>query len=336
MKTIKSTYIACLLGCMASAPLLAQGPDFQDTLQLSLGDSIKLQVVYKDRQVLENSKSLDLNQILEQVNQNIEKQQVPPRKSTRLSFTIDGKEGDSIVSIIEVSEESIVTTTSDYAENSIKSDTVIRNPKHQKKTRDGFTIDLGLNTFLNNGSTVSGSENYKLRPWGSRYVSIEYHMKTRIGGKKSPLYLSYGLELAWNNFMFQEDVNLARQGGKLTFTETDRNFTRNKLVANYLSIPIMPMIDFSSTKKRGFIFGIGGFAGYRINSWTKQAYFEDGDKNKNKDRDGFYLNDFRYGLMAVIGVEDMVTLFVKYDLNPLFEANRGPADLNTLSFGIRL
>jgi hypothetical protein len=96
------------------------------------------------------------------------------------------------------------------------------------------------------------------------------------------------------------------------------------------------MIDFSSTKKRGFIFGIGGFAGYRINSWTKQAYFDDGNKSKNKDRDGFYLNDFRYGLMAVIGVEDMVTLFVKYDLNPLFEANRGPADLNTLSFGIRL
>lgn len=327
-----------MLLSLLSANLSAQSPDFQDTLQLAIGDSIKLQMVYKNRQVMESSKTLDYNKIFSQVNQSLEKQNVSPQKSTRIIFKIDTQDNDSTGGVIEITEDKMVTITNKPGEGT-KTDTVTFKSfktKNLKRTRDGFGLDFGLNTYLNNGSPVSGTENYKLRPWGSRYVSLDYHMKTRIGSKNSPVYLQYGLEFSWNNFMLQEDVNIDKVDGKLSFTPQDRNFTRNKLVVNYLSIPIMPMIDFSNSRKNGFIFGIGGFAGYRINSWTKQAYFQDGDKNKERDRDNFYLNDFRYGLMAVVGVEDIVTLFVKYDLNPLFESNRGPADLNTLSFGIRL
>jgi len=72
--------------------------------------------------------------------------------------------------------------------------------------------------------------------------------------------------------------------------------------------------------------------GYRIASKTKLVYEENGEREKEKDRDNFYLNNLRYGLRIQIGVRS-TDLFVNYDMNELFAKDKGPK-LNAVSFGL--
>ena len=67
-----------------------------------------------------------------------------------------------------------------------------------------------------------------------------------------------------------------------------------------------------------FKFGIGGYAGVRLATQTKLSYKEDGNSVRDKSRRNFNASDFVYGLSAYVGV-GQVSLYAKYDLNPLFK-----------------
>jgi hypothetical protein len=64
------------------------------------------------------------------------------------------------------------------------------------------------------------------------------------------------------------------------------------------------------------------------------VYEEDGEREKEKDRDNFYLNNLRYGFRVQIGVRS-TDLFINYDMNDLFATDKGPK-LNAVSFGLIL
>ena len=57
-----------------------------------------------------------------------------------------------------------------------------------------------------------------------------------------------------------------------------------------------------------------------------------GRKEKEKQKDNFYLNNFRYGLKLQLGTQG-IEFFTAYDLNPLFAKGKGP-DLHAITFGI--
>lgn len=86
------------------------------------------------------------------------------------------------------------------------------------------------------------------------------------------------------------------------------------------------MIDFGANRRKGMFFdgrhsesvrfGAGPYAGYLINSYSKQVYKENGDKEKDRNHDNFYLNNIRYGVRFQFGFRD-VDLFFNYDLNEL-------------------
>lgn len=209
-----------------------------------------------------------------------------------------------------------------------------RKHRQYKRTDNEFVFDLGLNNYLENGSFPDESNaTYGLRPLGSRYIAVGNEFRTRIGGKKSPLYLNYGLEFSANNFMFDRDVLIEKGAEGVAFPEAGRDLKKSKLTVWYVSLPVMPMFNFGPRDSGKFRIGAGGYVGYRIHSYSKIMYFEEG-KRKEHDRSNFYLNNFRYGLIGQVGFKD-INIFVKYDLNTLFAEGRGP-ELNALSFGIRL
>ena len=82
----------------------------------------------------------------------------------------------------------------------------------------------------------------------------------------------------------------------------------------------------------GFRLGIGPYMGYRIASKSKLVYESGDDREKEKDRDSFYLNNLRYGFRLQLGVRS-TDLFINYDLNDLFADEKGPR-LNAISFGL--
>ncbi|GAB3814513.1 outer membrane beta-barrel protein [Pontibacter rugosus] len=198
--------------------------------------------------------------------------------------------------------------------------------KDYKAVRFGFDMDLGFNAF------TETAELPDLKPWGSRYVSLNWRLNSQIGGRKSPFHIVSGLEFAFNNYMFEDNIVVQEVDGVTQFTEMpDMNFEKSKLTHSSVNVPLMAMLQFKRENgKDGFTLGAGPFVGYRLGSHTKLKY--NGDKDK--DRDNFNLSDFMYGAEGVIGYGSL-NLFAKYNMNDLFEENKGP-QTNVASFGFRL
>jgi hypothetical protein len=213
--------------------------------------------------------------------------------------------------------------------------------------RDGINLYLGLNGLSGEVPQINATiypmyylqTDTELRPFSSRYVSVEFSESlTLIKGKKSAFKLGLGISFDWYNFMFDHNrlVQKANQGAifqpKFDAQGKDIAFSKNKLTVSYINIPIMPHVVFSKNSGVQMI-GIGGYVGYRIDSWTKSI--EEKTENLNRVSSNFNLNQFRYGLRAEFAFKKLPNLFFNYDLSPLFEKNSNP-NLAGFSFGIRL
>ena len=214
-------------------------------------------------------------------------------------------------------------------------------------SRDGMNLYLGLNGLSGEVPQINATiypMNYlqtdtELRPFSSRYVSVEFSESlTLIKGKKSAFKLGLGISFDWYNFMFDHNrlVQKANQGAifqpKFDAQGNEIALSKNKLTISYINIPIMPHVVFSKNSGVQMV-GIGGYVGYRIDSWTKSI--EEKTENLNRVSSNFNLNQFRYGLRAEFAFKKLPNLFFNYDLSPLFEKNSNP-NLAGFSFGIRL
>jgi len=205
--------------------------------------------------------------------------------------------------------------------------------------RKGFNIALGLNTYGANENTPGyNKEDYDLRSFGSRFVSLGYVVSAKIAkGKNAGLHLDFGADFSWYNLMFDGNNTITKSDDKVAFpTVTDAGgkevqLSKSKLVVPNVNLSLMPTLSF----RRSFVSYIsaGIYGGYRLGSYTKTR--KEGTKDKDHVRMNYHLTDFRYGIAAELGIRNFPDLFVTYDINPLFVENRGPK-VKMLTFGIRL
>lgn len=219
-----------------------------------------------------------------------------------------------------------------------------RSRYYGRRTHHSFNFDLGTNNFLTSSQSFPNQNNeaYAVRPWGSWYVGINSIERTRLARK---FFLEWGVGVSWYNFKFENDkMRMSKDDNTVLFSEDQRdlNFIKSKLTATYLNASFVPVLDFGGRSRRAMIFdggyhgsfriGIGPYAGYRVASYTKLVYKDDGDKRRERDHDSYYLNNIRYGVRLQIGFK-ATDLFFNYDLNEVFVDTKGPK-LNAFSFGI--
>ena len=110
---------------------------------------------------------------------------------------------------------------------------------------------------------------------------------------------------------------------------------KSKLSSVYLNIPLL--IEFQVPVKNygnRFYVSAGMVTGFRLNTHTKIKYRANGKKEKLKTPDDFYLHDVRFSATLQMGYR-WVNLFATYDIQPLFQKNKGP-ELYPFSVGIAL
>lgn len=217
--------------------------------------------------------------------------------------------------------------------------------KSDKRVHGFMSYEIGSNNYLENQNFPSGDMPYVVKPFGSWSFSIGTGIRTYA---TSWLSFDLGADLLWYNFKMEDktiDITEGLTPSEINFTpnptyDMDKNDAiRSKLRVSYLNASFMPVFHIGKNKggfnKRTFRIGAGAYAGYRIGSMTKNVYEENGQKRKIKDHDNFYLNNFRYGAKAMIGIKE-VNVFFNYDLNTLFEEGKGPngKDLNAFTFGL--
>jgi hypothetical protein len=211
----------------------------------------------------------------------------------------------------------------------------VRDTLRQKRNRDqlnNFTnFQFGFNGFSAMPAYSGG--NYDLRTGGSRYFALAIGQRPVLAGdRRVKLSLYYALEAVWQNYMFENNVVAQKGPAQVSFIPISERLQKSKLTNFSFQVPVVPRVSFyTESGRRIFHLGLGGFVGYRLDSYTKT---KDAGGAKDREHSNFYQNDLRYGLVGHVGIRN-INLFVKYELNPMFQTNKGP-DTRAVSFGIVL
>lgn len=194
-------------------------------------------------------------------------------------------------------------------------------------------IDIGLNNVLNSGNTLD-------MPQGAEYLDIHMGNSWGVGlnvfDKGFNIYndqvgIVTGLGFEFNNYRFTKNISLVPDLDSLAYTSDSISYSKNKLTCTYLTIPLLieAHIPIGGNDLR---IAVGGIAGVKIGSHTKQVYYENGNKIKSKSKGDYHLNPFRYGVTARLGYSG-INLYAIYNFSTLFEEDEGPTDLYPFSIG---
>jgi len=217
-----------------------------------------------------------------------------------------------------------------------KNDTV---HKSEKRTTSQFVFATGINNLATDGK-VAGSD---FRYLGSHFYEWGNTYNTRLLKNNNLLHLKYGYSVMYNNLRPTDNRVFVKNGDQTNLEVSATHLDDSRFRNVYLVAPLHLEFDFSKNKsKDGKAFfqshqsvrvGLGGYAGFRLKSKQFQI-FEDTDGNDItvKEKGDFNVNSFIYGVSAYIGYKE-TSLYVKYDLNPMFENNT--VKQNNISLGVR-
>ena len=324
-----------IIAAIALLSITAIAQEKRDTVIVELAKTSRVIFTIQDRKDLEVLKNYNYNELFKNILTKLEN-----NDTTALAQDSTRKEGDSeeVYWTREGDDRNHNDDDDDNDDNN--GDWHVHHGRRWGRTWQSFNFDLGTNNYLQDGDFPSGNSNYAVRPWGSWYVGMSSIQRSRLGKK---FFLEWGLGVSWYNFKFQEDNILIQKtddGVQFVQDTRDVDFIKSKLTASYVTASLIPVIDFGDNSRKSrvwendgesFRIGLGPYIGYRISSHSKLVYKDDG-REKEKDRDSFYLNNFRYGARLQIGYRS-TDLFFNYDINELFEEGKGPK-LNAFSFGV--
>ncbi len=361
-KLISILCIVAIVGASALAdiPDLPKFP-YKDTVVINFGNNSRILILVDDPQELKRITEFDVNEMINDLSRSMDSLEgeehyvkiEDPSGERYQREKAEGKiePGKTIVVDLDdlsdrIKEEIKNEIRSEFDRKDVRKDEKERS-RRKNRTNNYFNIEAGMNNYLQEGAFPDeNNELYSVKPWGSWYVGVNYTNRTKVAG---PLYLDWGVGISWYNFKYQNIRTRLMKGNEgVVYFEINEvnNPIKSKLSLTHLNLNLVPMFSFGhSGNKRGGLFhwdyygssfriGAGAYAGYRIDSWAKYVWEEEGDKEKDRDKSNFYLNNFRYGGKVVIGYKS-VDLFFNYDLSELYAEGRGPK-LNAFSFGIIL
>lgn len=196
----------------------------------------------------------------------------------------------------------------------------LAHPKNMFTKKD-FGIYLGINQFENPQGIPD------LHLGGSRYVALDFRRNDALlTGRQVDVAIGSGLQVAWNNFRFEDDVRIVENG---QFQAIGYPVAKSKLTVARLELPLMLQFGF---KESGFRLGVGAYGGLRVASYQK-VQETDNFRSAERFHDNYRLNPFNYGLAAEVGRKNL-RLFVKYDLTTTFQLN-SPVQGTTWAAGVR-
>ena len=206
---------------------------------------------------------------------------------------------------------------------------------------NGLHLYLGLNGMNGKPGQLPPallSSDFDLKTLNSTFVSLAIDESVNlVRGKKSAWRLGYGVSVDWYNFQFDHSRVIQKSATGQTIFQpiiskgAEIELEKNKLAVSYVTLPLMSQFVFRKVSPIQMI-SFGGYASYRLTSWTKTKEDKSGDRNKESSN--FNLNQFRYGLRADFAFRRFPDLFFNYDLSPLFESNTG-LKMNGFSFGVK-
>jgi hypothetical protein len=214
-----------------------------------------------------------------------------------------------------------------------------------------WIVDLGFSNYNDNtnyanagaylvnrpGYPALGESDFKLRTGKSINVNIWIVMQ-RLNLAKHYVNLKYGLGLELNNYRYKSNISY-KEDGQVPYTNTQTNapfifrdsiaFSKNKLAADYLTVPLM--LNFTSNPsnpRKGVGMSIGVSAGYLYSQRNKQKSSERG---KDRNKGDYDLEKFKFSYIAEL-VLGRVHLYGSYSPKSMYEHS---LDIKPYTVGFR-
>lgn len=116
---------------------------------------------------------------------------------------------------------------------------------------------------------------------------------------KQVVNLKYGLGIESNNYFFKTGIKYEDQTYETLVSRTPGTVNKNKLVANYLTAPLMININTNpSNHRRGFQLSAGVSGGYLINARQKMQI----DRERSKVKSEFNLSPWKLSYIGELGL----------------------------------
>lgn len=128
---------------------------------------------------------------------------------------------------------------------------------------------------------IKSKDNLKLRTGKSVNVNI-WAFQQKLNLVKHVVNLKYGLGLELNNYRFNDErVRFSKNPTTVNLDPTLEDASKNKLAADYVTVPMMLNFNFTPSRRNGFGFSAGASVGYLYSA--RQKIKNDGDKTKLHD-----------------------------------------------------
>jgi hypothetical protein len=165
----------------------------------------------------------------------------------------------------------------------IRNDRTVKIPSRKYKSENVTTnwmiLDLGFSSFNDKTNYASpaaqafapGSTEdwFQLRGGKSRSVNLWFFMQ-RLNIIGHVVNFKYGLGLELNNYFFDDErIRFQKNPTLITMDAALKDARKNKLAADYLTLPLMLNFNFTPNKKNGFGISGGVSAGYLYSARQK-------------------------------------------------------------------
>ncbi len=208
----------------------------------------------------------------------------------------------------------------------------------ERRTTSQFVFAAGFNNLVTNEQAAHSDYRY----FGSHFYEWGVTGNSRIFKNANLLHFKYGLSVMYNNLRPTDNRSFVTDGNQTNLEVNAIHLEDSRFRNVYLVAPIHLEFDFSGKKIRNdkTIFkshqswrvGLGGYAGLNLKSKQILEFDANGNDVKTREKGDFNVTNAIYGISTYIGYKQ-TSLYVKYDLNPLFKDNA--INQNNISVGIR-
>jgi len=219
-----------------------------------------------------------------------------------------------------------------------------RGDKPSNLTTNWWIFDFGFSNYTDKTNYSSAAAQayapgsnktwFDLKDGKSRNVNIWFFMQ-KLNAIKHVVNLKYGVGLELNNYHFKQNVRF--QENTLAIPNpprvildgtVGRNYKKNKLAADYVTVPMMLNFNFTPKRDKGFGFSTGVSLGYLYSARNKTITSDEG---KEKTKDDFELEKWKFSYVAELSMGP-VRFYGSYVPKSMYE--RG-LDIRPYNFGFR-
>ncbi|SHL31321.1 hypothetical protein [Flavobacterium xanthum] len=210
--------------------------------------------------------------------------------------------------------------------------------RQSKRTTTQFVLATGLNNVVTDGSVQKSDFRYL----GSHFYEWGLTYNTRILKNNNLLHAKYGFSVMYNNLRASNNRYFVADGNQTNLEANPIRQDDSRFKNVNLVFPVHLEFDFTKSKERdgktyfkthdSFRVGLGGYVGTNLKSKQYVKYDSDEYKSREITKGNFNVDSFVYGLSTYVGYK-ATSLYLKYDLNPLFKDNA--VKQNNVSLGLR-